>query len=257
MRREQVGNKTRMRATGKINGGGERIELLRGRRRHLHLRAKHHADTARESEVVHRCTARPYDAPCVRRWRQTAISIDYRTAAGRAGGRHRRGARGVRGEHQRDPPAQSRRVPVVLPAFAVARARRSRRVRSPASRSFAKGAGAQWPDLIEANDIHLTPLQPGIVYGTYRYRVRYGSRRACRHLRAPVRQDSRRLEDRASPARSIARRHAASAARAHRRDADRRPRRRADSRTRSDPARRQDRLRRNRARSARSPREST
>jgi imidazolonepropionase-like amidohydrolase len=40
--------------------------------------------------------------------------------------------------------------------------------------SFAKGVGAQWPDLIEANDIHLTPLQPGIVYGTYRYRVRYG-----------------------------------------------------------------------------------
>jgi len=41
--------------------------------------------------------------------------------------------------------------------------------------SFAKGVGAQWPDLIEANDIHLTALQPGIVYGTYRYRVRYGS----------------------------------------------------------------------------------
>jgi imidazolonepropionase-like amidohydrolase len=41
--------------------------------------------------------------------------------------------------------------------------------------SFAKGAGANWPDLIEANDIHLTPLQPGMVYGTYRYRVRYGS----------------------------------------------------------------------------------
>jgi imidazolonepropionase-like amidohydrolase len=41
--------------------------------------------------------------------------------------------------------------------------------------SFAKGVGAQWPDLIEANDLHLTPLQPGIVYGTYRYRVRYGS----------------------------------------------------------------------------------
>jgi len=41
--------------------------------------------------------------------------------------------------------------------------------------SFAKGVGAQWPDLIDANDIHLTPLQPGIVYGTYRYRVRYGS----------------------------------------------------------------------------------
>jgi imidazolonepropionase-like amidohydrolase len=41
--------------------------------------------------------------------------------------------------------------------------------------SFAKGAGGNWPDLIEANDIHLTPLQPGMVYGTYRYRVRYGS----------------------------------------------------------------------------------
>jgi imidazolonepropionase-like amidohydrolase len=41
--------------------------------------------------------------------------------------------------------------------------------------SFAKGAGAQWPDLIEANEIHLTPVQTGIVYGTYRYRVRYGS----------------------------------------------------------------------------------
>jgi imidazolonepropionase-like amidohydrolase len=41
--------------------------------------------------------------------------------------------------------------------------------------SFAKGVGANWPDLIEANDIHLTPLQPGFVYGTYRYRVRYGN----------------------------------------------------------------------------------
>ncbi len=40
---------------------------------------------------------------------------------------------------------------------------------------FAKGAGGQWPDLIEADDIHLTQLQPGWVYGTYRYRVRYGS----------------------------------------------------------------------------------
>lgn len=40
---------------------------------------------------------------------------------------------------------------------------------------FAKGAGAQWPDLIEATDIHLTPVQPGLVYGTYRYRVRYGA----------------------------------------------------------------------------------
>lgn len=40
---------------------------------------------------------------------------------------------------------------------------------------FAKQAGSRWPDLIEANDIHLTPLQPGWVYGTYRYRVRYGA----------------------------------------------------------------------------------
>jgi imidazolonepropionase-like amidohydrolase len=40
---------------------------------------------------------------------------------------------------------------------------------------FAKGAGGAWPDLIEANDIRLTHLQPGWVYGTYRYRVRYGS----------------------------------------------------------------------------------
>jgi imidazolonepropionase-like amidohydrolase len=40
---------------------------------------------------------------------------------------------------------------------------------------FAKGAGARWPDNIEALDIRLTPIRPGIVYGTYRYRVRYGA----------------------------------------------------------------------------------
>lgn len=39
---------------------------------------------------------------------------------------------------------------------------------------FAKARGP-WPDSIEASDIHLTPLQPGYVYGTYRYRVRYGA----------------------------------------------------------------------------------
>jgi imidazolonepropionase-like amidohydrolase len=39
---------------------------------------------------------------------------------------------------------------------------------------FAKGAGP-WPDTIEASDIHLTPIQPGLVYGTYCYRVRYGA----------------------------------------------------------------------------------
>lgn len=39
----------------------------------------------------------------------------------------------------------------------------------------AKHAGDPWPDEIEASDIHLTPIQPGLVYGTYRYRVRYGA----------------------------------------------------------------------------------
>src|SRR5687768_11802396 len=39
---------------------------------------------------------------------------------------------------------------------------------------FAKGAGGSWPDTIEATEMRLTPLAPGIVYGTYRYRVRYG-----------------------------------------------------------------------------------
>ncbi len=40
---------------------------------------------------------------------------------------------------------------------------------------FAKGAGSQWPDTFEASDLRLTPVQPGVVYGTYRYRVRYGA----------------------------------------------------------------------------------
>ncbi|HSP33754.1 MAG TPA: amidohydrolase family protein [Thermoanaerobaculia bacterium] len=40
--------------------------------------------------------------------------------------------------------------------------------------AFEKARGP-WPDSIEASDIHLTPLQPGYVYGTYRYRVRYGA----------------------------------------------------------------------------------
>jgi len=41
---------------------------------------------------------------------------------------------------------------------------------------LAASAGQGWPDHIEADDIHLTPVQPGIVYATYRYRVRYGGR---------------------------------------------------------------------------------
>ena len=35
------------------------------------------------------------------------------------------------------------------------------------------GARGPWPESIEASDLHLTQLQPGYVYGTYRYRVRY------------------------------------------------------------------------------------
>lgn len=40
---------------------------------------------------------------------------------------------------------------------------------------FAKGAGTEWPDTLEATDMRLTPIRPGIVYGSYRYRVRYGA----------------------------------------------------------------------------------
>jgi imidazolonepropionase-like amidohydrolase len=40
---------------------------------------------------------------------------------------------------------------------------------------FAKGAGENWPDTLEATDMRLTPIRPGVVYGTYRYRVRYGA----------------------------------------------------------------------------------
>ncbi len=39
---------------------------------------------------------------------------------------------------------------------------------------FGKQVGDKWPDLIEANDIHLVRVKPGVVYGTYRYRVRFG-----------------------------------------------------------------------------------
>jgi imidazolonepropionase-like amidohydrolase len=39
---------------------------------------------------------------------------------------------------------------------------------------LAASAGQGWPDHIDAEDLRLTPVQPGLVYGTYRYRVRYG-----------------------------------------------------------------------------------
>ena len=41
---------------------------------------------------------------------------------------------------------------------------------------LAANAGKGWPDHFEAEDLRLTPIQPGVVYGTYRYRVRYGAR---------------------------------------------------------------------------------
>jgi len=40
---------------------------------------------------------------------------------------------------------------------------------------FAKHAGEGWPDHFEAEDLRLTPVAPGVVYGTYRYRVRYAA----------------------------------------------------------------------------------
>ena len=39
---------------------------------------------------------------------------------------------------------------------------------------FAKQAGSTWPDTFDASDLALVPVRPGLVYGTYRYRVRYG-----------------------------------------------------------------------------------
>ncbi len=32
-----------------------------------------------------------------------------------------------------------------------------------------------WPDVFDASDLHLVAVRPGVVYGTYRFRVRYGS----------------------------------------------------------------------------------
>jgi imidazolonepropionase-like amidohydrolase len=35
--------------------------------------------------------------------------------------------------------------------------------------------GNPWPDHIDAEDLRLTPIAPGVVYGTYRYHVRFGT----------------------------------------------------------------------------------
>jgi imidazolonepropionase-like amidohydrolase len=43
-------------------------------------------------------------------------------------------------------------------------------------KGLAATAGQGWPDSIDAEDVRLTPVRPGLVYGTYRYRVRYGAR---------------------------------------------------------------------------------
>src|SRR6266542_2914755 len=41
--------------------------------------------------------------------------------------------------------------------------------------AFAKAAGENWPDTFDASDLQVVSVQSGIVYGTYRYRVRYGA----------------------------------------------------------------------------------
>ena len=38
-----------------------------------------------------------------------------------------------------------------------------------------KSAGEAWPDTFEALGLRLAAVRPGVVYGTYRYRVRYGA----------------------------------------------------------------------------------
>ncbi len=39
----------------------------------------------------------------------------------------------------------------------------------------AQTSDGTWPDVIDALDLRLTPIRPGIVFGTYRYRVVYGA----------------------------------------------------------------------------------
>ncbi len=40
---------------------------------------------------------------------------------------------------------------------------------------FAAQSNSGWPDHFEGLDLRLTPIRSGLVYGTYRYRVRYGA----------------------------------------------------------------------------------
>jgi imidazolonepropionase-like amidohydrolase len=41
--------------------------------------------------------------------------------------------------------------------------------------SLAADRDQSWPDHFEGLDLRLVPVEPGVVYGTYRYRVRYGA----------------------------------------------------------------------------------
>jgi imidazolonepropionase-like amidohydrolase len=41
--------------------------------------------------------------------------------------------------------------------------------------SLAASTGSGWPDHFEGLDLRLTPVRDGVVYGTYRYRIRYGA----------------------------------------------------------------------------------
>src|SRR6476619_3291318 len=41
--------------------------------------------------------------------------------------------------------------------------------------SHEKSAGENWPDTYDASDLQVVAVEPGVVYGTYRYRVRYGA----------------------------------------------------------------------------------
>jgi imidazolonepropionase-like amidohydrolase len=40
---------------------------------------------------------------------------------------------------------------------------------------FAKQRDVRWPDTFDASDLHVVRVASGVVYGTYRYRVRYGA----------------------------------------------------------------------------------
>jgi imidazolonepropionase-like amidohydrolase len=39
---------------------------------------------------------------------------------------------------------------------------------------LAKSAGEAWPNVFDASDLRLTPVRDDVIYGTYRYRVRFG-----------------------------------------------------------------------------------